>query len=257
MPMDDVCIIVDDDPAAAEWLADMLQQVWPQIRVAGRAASAEAAETLIRQLNPGLVWLDIQLGAASGFDLLRRFSPCPFEVVVVTGFDSFGIEAVKHSAVDYLLKPVDAASVAGAMLRLQQRRLNHVTANEAGIKKLLEQWDICRQRQTIRLPLPQRDQFLLVTPQDIRWLQAKGSYTRFFLRHQPGDILIGRGLYQFEPQLVPLGFCKCHQSYLINLEAVTGYLLQDRVLELVLDNQFRIPVSRNHVPYFKQHFNIR
>src|SRR5688500_5267530 len=101
------CILVDDESNSRAVLRSYLQKHCPEIKITGEAASADEAFDLIRQEVPALVFLDVKMPGKSGFDLLRMFDSINFDVIFVSGFDEFAIQAFDFNALDYILKPVD------------------------------------------------------------------------------------------------------------------------------------------------------
>ena len=109
------CIIVDDEPKSRNNLRDLVQEYCGQIEISGEAASATEALKLIKQQAPDLIFLDIEMPGGSGFDLLKSLNNQYFEVIFVTAFDKYGIQAVKFCAIDYILKPIDIFELSKAV----------------------------------------------------------------------------------------------------------------------------------------------
>src|SRR5687767_7581205 len=100
-------ILVDDEKKNREVFRNLLTNFFPEVDILGEAESVETAFELIGRVKPKLVFLDIQMPRSSGFNLLKKFDPVPFEVIFVTSYDQYAITAIKFSALDYLLKPVE------------------------------------------------------------------------------------------------------------------------------------------------------
>jgi two-component system LytT family response regulator len=114
-------IIIDDESKSRLVLRTLLNRTCPQITILGEAADAEEAFELIKRLKPELIFLDIQMPRADGFSLLKRFDPVPFEIIFVTSFDQYAISAIKFSALDYLLKPVEVTDLLEAVKKARER----------------------------------------------------------------------------------------------------------------------------------------
>ena len=130
-------ILVDDEPKSRNNLHDLLQEYCQQVEIVGEAASATEALKLIKQQEPELIFLDIEMPGGSGFDLLKSLNDKNFEVIFVTAFDQYGIQAVKFCAIDYILKPIDIFELSKAVEKAQaqilrkkeNRRLVELVAN--------------------------------------------------------------------------------------------------------------------------------
>jgi two-component system, LytTR family, response regulator len=133
-------ILVDDESKSRVVLRTLLNRVYPQIEILAEASDAEEAFELINELNPQLVFLDIQMPRADGFSLLKRFNPVPFEVIFVTSFDQYAISAIKFSALDYILKPVEVDELSKAVYKA----IEHISlqrGNQTQIINLLRSID--------------------------------------------------------------------------------------------------------------------
>src|SRR5688572_2568588 len=112
-------IIVDDEPKSRNNLRDLLKEYCPQIEIIGEASSVAETLKLTKQKQPDLLFLDIEMPGGSGFDLLKSISNPGFEVIFVTAFDKYGIQAVKFCAIDYILKPIDILELSRAVEKAQ------------------------------------------------------------------------------------------------------------------------------------------
>src|SRR5690606_33018855 len=110
-------IIVDDEVDGREVLSDLLHQYYPQIELLGMASNVEEAHKLILKTNPQLDFLDIQMPKANGFNLLTKFNPVKFEIIFVTSYDQYAINAIKFNALDYILKPVEVDDLKESIYR--------------------------------------------------------------------------------------------------------------------------------------------
>lgn len=232
-------IIVDDEQANVENLKTLLAKHCPDVKVVAHAYHKEEAVALIERHQPELLFLDIQLGKDSGFDLLQSLSIKSFEVIFITAYDHYGIQAIKFSALDYLLKPVDIDeliyAVAKAEIKIKSKNssqqldflLNH-------LKKDLSL--------PAKIALPQQKEIRYVLIEQILRCEADGTYTFFILTN--GDrILVSRTLKEYADLLQPQGFIRTHQSHLINSRFVKSWLKEDGGV-LLLDNGDRIPISK-------------
>src|SRR6218665_2347263 len=114
-------VLVDDESGSREVLRGLLQRYFPGIVIAGEADHAQQAYELILEVQPQLVFLDIQMPRGDGFSLLRRFEAVPFEVIFVTSYDQYAINAIRFNALDYLLKPVEIPELKNAVEKVFHR----------------------------------------------------------------------------------------------------------------------------------------
>jgi len=234
-------IIIDDEQSNIDNLCRLIDKFNPDLLVVGTANSAAEGEILIRRLEPDLVFLDIQMPGGSGFDLLGRLGQARFEVIFVTAFDQYGIQAIKFSAIDYLLKPLDEnefqVAVEKAKIRVRERTTSQSVSN------LLEYLQAGR-KSAPKLALPTFKETLYVATDEVIRCEAANSYTTFYLRN--GDqATVCKTLKEFAELLKVHGFIRTHQSHLVNIQYVKSYLKEDGGM-LLLENEFRIPISRQH-----------
>lgn len=211
-------ILIDDEPINNSILSAMLEEFCPQVQVVGQATCAEDALALIGEKKPDLLFLDIQMPGQNGFALLNRLMPAPPEVIFVTAFDSYAMNAIRHSALDYLLKPLNIAelqeSVEKAKLKLQLKssrlQLENLLANlgkPAGLKKIA---------------LPSREGYEFISISRIIRLEASKGYSIFHL-HQGSKLTTSRHIKEYEEILPAEVFFRVHHSHLINLNFVKKY----------------------------------
>jgi two-component system LytT family response regulator len=232
-------VLVDDEQTNLTNLEILLNTYCPTIKVVASAKLISEAVSLIILHQPDLLFLDIQMGKSSGFDLLNMIDDKSFEVIFVTAYDQYGIQAVKFAALDYLLKPVVPDELISAVLKAEHK-VNHKVQNEQ-LNFLLQQ---LKQTETVipRIALPQQNEIRYVAVNDIIRCEADNTYTFFFLVN--GDrILISKPLKEYSDLLKPHGFLRAHQSHLINPEFVKSWLKEDGGV-LLMKNGDKIPVSK-------------
>lgn len=245
--MDIKAVIIDDEFPNVENLQNMLEKWCSGIRVMGTATGAAEGIEVIRRVKPDLLFLDIQMPDGSGFDVLRAFSGIDFEVIFVTAYDQYGIQAIKFSALDYLLKPIDVFQLQEATAKAREKLM--AKERNQNISNLLE---YIRKAQTdfpkIALPTSQETHFIAINR--IIRCEASNNYTTFFIRDQP-PVLVSKTLKEFEELLTPHGFQRVHQSHLVNFMFVRSLLKEDGGV-LVLDDGEKVPVSRQNLEKVKK-----
>ncbi|NCB08802.1 MAG: response regulator transcription factor, partial [Bacteroidia bacterium] len=209
-------IIVDDEKHGRENLAGILRQYCPEVDLVGEADSVETAFSLIQRINPDLVFLDIEMPKSNGFQLLERLSDFRFEVIFVTAYDNYAIKAIRFSAADYILKPINLndlkVAVSKVALRIQQKQEN------LRMKYLV--YNIS-QPQNPRIGLPTGDRIEFVEVHKIVRCQGEGNYTHIYFegnRH----LLVAKTLVEFEDLFSEFSFIRVHKTHLVNLNHVVA-----------------------------------
>jgi two-component system LytT family response regulator len=233
-------IIVDDEINNIDNLHLLLSRHCPLVQIVATAARADDAEQLINLHQPDLLFLDIQMPGKSGFDLLRSLPEPSFEVIFITGFDKYGIQAVRFSAIDYLLKPIVVADLVAAVERAaKQSALKRKNQQLENLMALIQKGN---NKKAHKIALPSAKEIRFVNPSEVICCEAKNNYTIFYL--EGGEkLVISKPIFEYEELLSGYGFIRCHNSYLVNKEAVKSLLKEDGGILLLVDN-LRIPVSR-------------
>ncbi|MGE0439725.1 MAG: LytR/AlgR family response regulator transcription factor [Gemmatimonadales bacterium] len=196
-------LIVEDERLTRRDLREQLDLV-PEITVIGEAASLADAATMIAEHDPELVFLDIQLGKESGFDLLTR-APARFDVIFVTAYDEFAVRAFELGAVHYLLKPVELAKLQEAVRRLTSKE------RPPGDDGPFREGD--------RIFVKAGSTWRFVEIRAIKWIEAVGDYTRVHLADRSA-ILMDRPMRDWEVKLPARLFRRVHRSTIVNLDHV-------------------------------------
>ena len=212
-------VLVDDEPNNLETLHQLLVKYCPQVVIAGTADNVTKAREVIVEQNPDLVFLDIEMPYGNAFELLNSMPSIDFEIVFVTAFGNYAIEAIKFSALDYLLKPVNIKELQAAVLKAAQRiqfkninqKLDNLYFNLNTAKPSLQ-----------KIALPTLEGLIFVNIKDLVWLEARGSYTCVYLSSQQ-RIMVSRTLKEFEDVLPVDYFSRIHQSYIINHNYIRKY----------------------------------
>ena len=232
-------ILVDDELANLENLQVLLIKNCPDVKVVATANNIDDAFEKINLHRPDLLFLDIQMGKTTGFDLLNQLGDKTFEVIFVTAYDNYGIQAVKFAALDYLLKPVDPDELMVAVSKAENRIANKMSGEQLNF--LLNQ--IKRSEPAVpKIALPQQHEIRYVSVDDIVRCVADNTYTFFHLSSSE-KILISKPLKEYSDLLKPQGFVRSHQSHLVNPKFVKSWLKEDGGT-LLMNNGDKIPVSK-------------
>jgi len=214
-------LIIDDEQPSREALRHYLGKYCPSVTVVGEADGVTAALEAIRQHQPELLFLDIEMPFGNGFDLLEKLpADHQLEVVFVTAYEQYALRALRMSAAHYLLKPVDIDDLIGAVAKVEAR----IGLREQGqvTKTLLDNLKSGEKEVPKRLALPLIDGLEIVLPEEIRYLEAADNFTSFHLA-DGRKLLICRKLKFYDALLGPAGFCRIHRSTVVNLARVRRY----------------------------------
>lgn len=234
-------ILVDDEQININNLQALLNRHCPEIEVVATANDANEAVKIITELNPDVVFLDIEMPGKNGFDLLKSLNEPQFEVVFVTAYDSYAILAIKFSALDYLLKPINTTELKNTVKRIEQS----VNAKKQNLRldNLLNLLDRKQLDNNQKIALPTLKETFLVQVKEILRCESSNNYTTFYLTNGL-EHLISRPLYEYEELLAPYGFIRCHQSHLVNKLHVTSLLNEDSGYLIMSSAQHKIPISK-------------
>lgn len=234
-------VIIDDEKHSIDTLTWKLGHYCSDITVQDTFTDALEGVDYLRSQPVDLLFLDIEMPKLSGFDVLEELGPdIDFDVIFVTAYDSFGIKAIKFSALDYLLKPVQNKELVEAVNKHRNRN-GQVSAIQ--MNHLLQNLQAERNGRPNKVGLISKESIEYVDPDQIILCEANSNYTQVYLT-SGSKRLISKTLKDFEDMLMPLGFFRVHNSYVINLAHVKEYIRSDGGY-LVLKNQFKVPISKN------------
>jgi two-component system LytT family response regulator len=232
-------VIVEDEKKSRELLEKLVQKNCPEVSIAGLADSVASGVELIRKFKPGLVFLDIEMPDGSGFDLLKALSDHSFEVIFTTASDKYAINAIKYSALDYLLKPIDSEELRAAVQKIAARKQDLPSMDN--LKFLLQNFRKSDEQYT-RITLPTGNAYEIVNVKDIIRCEAEGNYTNFFLVDKR-KMLVTLGLKHYEDLLPPTEFFRIHNHHLVNVNHVSRVLKEDGGYAIMSDGS-KIEISR-------------
>ncbi|UII75818.1 LytTR family DNA-binding domain-containing protein [Flagellimonas sp. HMM57] len=231
-------ILIDDNPAARRSLANLIQEYCPHIQLLGEAATVAEGIQLIIEQKPQLVFLDIEMPDGNGFDLLKKLPEINFQVIFISSHEKYALRAIKHSALDYILKPIDPDELIEAIKKAKSEVLNHKTLEK--IQTLIVN-TTDHQKAPTKLVLKDKYGIQIVSICDVVYLEANGSYTHFHI-HDQESLLVSKGLKEYESIVSNEQFFRCHQSYLINLDYLLRYDGRDGGFLLMKDGS-KIPLA--------------
>jgi two-component system, LytTR family, response regulator len=232
-------LLVDDESHARESLSKMLSLNCPDIIVLDTASSADEAFLKITKLKPDLIFLDVEMPNGTGFDLLTRFTKPTFKVIFVTGFDQYALNAIKFSALDYLLKPINAKELVEAVDKASNQLSNQNGLGD--LKNLLTTLQNPRSRKN-KLAVPTQQGLEMIEIQEIIRCEAANGYT--IIHVQDGKpMLSSRDLKTYQELLEDYDFFRIHDSHLIAHFHVQKVLNEDGGV-VVTSNNMKLPIAR-------------
>ena len=211
-------VIVDDDAVSCFHLSDIIQHKTGNVELLATYNSAEDALEPIQRLQPDIVFLDVEMpGGMNGFDMLKKLPSINFDIIFTTAHDYYAIRAIRFSAVDYLLKPIEATALQEAVSRVVEKRSNTDPS--------LWQMEVVSQHKARldNLAIPTMEGLLFIGLQEIVYCEGDDKYTRIYLADKK-TIVSSRTLGVFEELLSAYSFFRIHKSYLINLNHLKKYL---------------------------------
>lgn len=232
-------VIIDDEITVRNAISSLLGEHFPGIRIMASAGTIEEGYDAVVKHKPDLLFLDIELPDGTGFDLIKRFPRITFQIIFVTGHQEYALDAIKVSALDYVLKPVDtdelrrAVEKAGKVINNEDQMIKFQALNEnLQGKKVLK-----------RIILHTSDHLQLISVSDIIRAEADSNYTTFSLADGK-HILVSRTLKEYENLLSASGMIRVHQSHLVNINYIDRFVKKDGGY-LLLKGGTKIPVSPN------------
>jgi two-component system, LytTR family, response regulator len=236
-------IIVDDDLFHSEALVDLLNELFKHVEVIATCNNVHDAVKKINELKPQLVFLDIEMGTLTGFDLLEMIDERNFEVIFTTAYQQYAIQAIKASALDFIEKPIDKTKLAEALQRYKAK------TGEARMVNLLSNFKLNEENQ--KIALFDNGGLCFFEVKKIVRCQSDNTYTEFFIldgnkKNESFKINVSKGLAHFEDFLLDKGFFfRVHNQHLINVNHIKRYV-KDNGGYLVMDDMSgkTIPIAR-------------
>lgn len=235
-------LIIDDEAMACDMLEYLLLNNVNAIGSIKKATSASEGLQLIHSFVPDIIFLDIQMPFMSGFELVGHISGYSRSIIFTTAYDKYAIQAIRFSALDYLLKPIDPEELKQAVNRYIQQREEKIQTREL-YNSFLE--NLKRQEsQSLKLALPTGSGIRMVAPAEIIYCTGINNYTQFFIAGNT-CITVSRTIKEFEELLSGHGFIRTHKSHLVNISFVRQVKNENILL---LQNGHTIEISRRRRP---------
>lgn len=231
-------IVIDDIETIRNRNITIIKANCPTISIIGQADSVASGVQLIKQLAPDIVFLDVEMPDGTGFELLQQLTPFNFKVIFITGYEDFAIKAFRFSAIDYLLKPLNAQELIQAVKKAEDSlgkevfdlKLSNLFANLERPKNLQ------------KLILKTSDRIYSVNIQDVVNCESDKNYTTFYFINAP-KLIVSTNLKEYEGLLTPHNFFRTHQSHLINMAFFDHFIKSDGGNTIIMKNKTVIPLS--------------
>lgn len=242
------CVIIDDEAKNIKLLQNMLEMYCPYVKVLATDTEAKNGLLLIDELQPQLVFLDVEMPHLNGFDLLKKLEPVNFETIFVTAFSHYAVEAFEHQATGYITKPINSeklmAAVNTATKRIEEKNINK------NLFSLLEK--NTQAAAPDKIPLSTTNGLVFVKLADILYCESSGNYTSFYLNNDK-KIMVSRQLGEYEKLLPEINFTRIHDKYIINLSFIKEYI-KGSGGDVVLENGKELPVASRRKEEFLARF---
>jgi len=210
--------IVEDEPKNVALLKKMLEMYCPQVNICGNANSVDSSVKLIKECKPDLVFLDIEISGGNSFYILDLLQPVNFDIIFITAYDNYLLKAIKYSALDYLMKPLNIQELIAAINKSVNKIIKQKTFQQ--VQVLLQNVSKAKPLSTIAIPNASGLQF--ITVQNIIRCEANGSYTTIFTS-DARTYTASKTLKEYEDILPQDVFFRTHNSHLINLTFIAKY----------------------------------
>jgi two-component system LytT family response regulator len=228
--------IIEDELYIRKGLKIQLKELDKGLEIVGEAASVKEALIKVEKIKPSLILLDIKLLDGSAFDFLDQTKFNDYNVIIITSYDSYAIQALKHGAVDYILKPIDIDELSNA--------IDKVIANQAVLKSSTSE-------NKIFLNFINGSQIIVL--EELVFCKSHKGYTTFYMKNGK-EFLSSKPLKEYENQLQNNDFIRTHQSYFVNSKLIEKFDSKNRKLHLL--GNIEVPVSARKISLINSYFNI-
>jgi len=238
-------LIIDDEPESLQAVTNQIKTFCPQLKILASCDSAASGIEAINLHQPDLIFLDIEMPGMTGLEMLRTFNEIKFGVIFITAYNKYAMDAIKLSALDYILKPMDTVELMNAVKKAEEK-----FSREKTMKRFQVMLDLMEGRtspeekkQSHTIALPTLDAIIYVQLDEIVNIEAHQNYCKFHFVDRPA-ILISKNIGTYEESLVPFNFMRVHRSHIVNLSQVHEFRRTDGGA-LVLKNGNTVDISRN------------
>ncbi len=213
-------ILIDDEVHCLDTLSILINDYCPDVQLMERCASAKQGINAVTQHHPSLIFLDIEMPVMNGFEFLEQFKEISFSVIFTTSYDQYAIKAIRFSALDYLLKPIDPKELIAAVQKVQSQKYLPVPEQFQMLMNQIKQKDGGYNK----IAIPTSEGFELIPAEQVMRCEANDNYTHLYLKNKT-KIVVCRTLKEMEEQLQDFSsFIRVHNSYIVNINEITKYI---------------------------------
>ena len=216
-------LIIDDEANARSAIKNLVQQLQLPVDIIGEAGSAVEGLEKIKELQPELLFLDIQMPGKSGVELVQEMGNDSIQVIFVTAHQGFALQALKLSAIDYLLKPVDPTDLKEAVEKAIRQKHRPVADQFQLFHQVMQQLHHPQQKAPQKLALSTSEGVIFTELKDIIWIESLTGYCKFYLQGQK-PVIVSKNLKEYEDLLAAHHFFRTHQSSVVNLQHIKKYV---------------------------------
>lgn len=232
------CVIVEDEEMARRVLKSLLAQYCQDVMVCAEADDVVSGKTMIENFRPDLVFLDIEMPGGSGFKLLSSIENIDFEVVFITAYEQFAIKAIRHDALDYILKPIDPKELVAAVEKVKEAKYKKTLKKQ--YDNLLKNLDP-EQLVVRKISISTSDKIHLINVDDIIRCESDNYYTKIFFK-DGNSLLVSKTLKEMDQKLEEYDFVRTHKSHLVNMRCIKNFI-KDEMMVVMTDGT-KVPVSK-------------
>lgn len=232
------CVIVEDEEMARNVLKSLLAQYCQDVMVCAEADDIVSGKNMIETFRPDLVFLDIEMPGGSGFKLLTSIDNVDFEVVFVTAYEQFAIKAIRHDALDYILKPIDPKELVAAVEKVKEAKYKKTLKKQ--YDNLLKNIDP-EQLVVRKISISTTDKIHLIDVDDIIRCESDNYYTIIYFKDGT-SLMVSKTLKEMDQKLQEYDFVRTHKSHLVNMRCIKNFI-KDEMMVLMTDDT-KVPVSK-------------
>ena len=232
------CVIVEDEEMARKVLKSLLAQYCQDVMVCAEADDIVSGKNMIETFRPDLVFLDIEMPGGSGFKLLTSMEDKDLEVVFITAYEQFAIKAIRHDALDYILKPIDPKELVAAVEKVKEAKYKKTLKKQ--YDSLLKNLDP-EQLVVRKISLSTADKIHLIDVDDIIRCESDNYYTIIFFKDGT-SLMVSKTLKEIDQKLEEYDFVRTHKSHLVNMRCIKNFIKDEMMV--VMSDDTKVPVSK-------------